>query len=301
MIVKNKFLGFCILFVILSSSAHALIIQGIETSKDSYANGDLIELTIYTNEKGLEFTADFSKLDSGYNPGSVISEEVQDFVYKIYYPITFKNNKGSGLHNVVISSYSKRSDKSSIISYAIKIDNSVQINQTSASDRIQLKVRPSDYNPDPYTPPINSNNTRVRVEDGMIMVCSDTGCSTLTEDEYEKGRRIIISSGDVELSNLTYNQLKNQIETDVNQVVQSDLQQYINYIIGTNKKFDDALFDIKEMMTRAENNFANQSSKTENYINKGIWMLIGTIILVIIIVVGSIYTIYLKTQSTWLD
>ena len=297
--MTNRIIGLCMLLVVCSSIAQALIIQGIESDKDSYANGDLVELTVYANEKNLEVTADFSKVDSGYNQGSIISEEIQDFVYRIWYPITFGNNKGSGLRNVVISAYSRTTDTSAIASYGIDIDNAIAINQTKDSDLVRLKVRTIiDYRPPPQYP---GDNSQISVRDGMILICDSDGCSTLTEEDYEKGRRVIINSGQVELAELTYNQLKSQITTDVTKEVRTEVQQYITQIIGINKKLDDALFDMKETISNAEKQFVNQTARTEKVQKQAFWFNIITIIIVAVLIVGSGYLIYLKTQSTWLE
>ena len=135
----------------------------------------------------------------------------------------------------------------------------------------------------------------------MILICDSDGCSTLTEEDYEKGRRVIINSGQVELAELTYNQLKSQITTDVTKEVRTEVQQYITQIIGINKKLDDALFDMKETISNAEKQFVNQTARTEKVQKQAFWFNIITIIIVAVLIVGSGYLIYLKTQSTWLE
>jgi hypothetical protein len=191
-----------LLMLVFIPSAHALIIQGIESDQDAYANGELIEITLYANERDLEITADFSKVDSNYQEEMVMTEEIQDFVYKIWYPITFSNNKGAGLHNTVISAFSRKSDTSTIASYAIELDNAVRINRTVDSDRIKLRVRSTRDDPDEQP----TSSSSITVEDGYIKVCRPNGCDTLTESEYEAARRVVISSGSVELH---YSILKN--------------------------------------------------------------------------------------------
>jgi len=292
---RNKVYILLLSFILASSLANGLIIQGIESNKDAYANGDLIELTIYANEKDLKVNADFSKLDSGYKPQMVMTEESEDFVYKIWYTITFTNNKGSGLHSVVVSAYSKKSDSSTLATYGIEIDNNLKLNQTIDSDLVKIKVRArSDSEP-------TGNGSVITVKNGQIMVCKTSGCVTLSEEDYEDTRRIIISKGQVELSNLTYNQLKSQIEADVSKRTQAEIQKYLVYVASIHGKMNDTMFDMKDTIKKAQESAANSTMHAESIIQRGFWLNVGTIFAVLLIVVGALYLVYLKTNSTWMD
>ncbi|RLJ02900.1 MAG: hypothetical protein DRP08_04175 [Candidatus Aenigmatarchaeota archaeon] len=280
--------------------ACALVIQGIESNQDTYSNGDLIQITVYANEVDLQVTADFSKVDSLYSKEMVISEESEPFVYKVYYPISFGNTKGEGLHNVVLSVYSRKSETSSIASYGIDIDNTERINRTSDKDEIKLKVRKLNDNPPIVVRPDGGGSQNLVVQDGMIMICDSSDCKTLTEEDYEAGRRIIITDGTVELADLTYNQLKSQIETDVSKKTQAEVQKYINQIIGINKKLENAVSDVKSLVVDAEVRIENNTARAEKIVEYGLYANIAAIVLVIIIIAGVMYAIYLKTHSTWL-
>jgi hypothetical protein len=309
MMMRNKkWLILPLLLLINLNLVSAVIIDSIETNQDTYSNGDVIEITLYANSKNLDIKGDFGRIDSNYHTGSVISITPEDFKYQLFYPITYGNTKGDDDYPVIISIYDSSVESSSIVSYSITLKNENRQNKSSSSESIILKMRNlrdyNDYNDNDYNPNSNNTNTGTNnliVEDGKIAICTDTGCSFLTEEEYEAGRRIIINSGQVELAGLTYNQLKNEIQKDVSETMRKEVNNYINNIIQINKDLNDAVYDIKEIVKETQSAMANNTNQTSRVITQGFYFNVFSMLFTIIIVSAALYGLYLKTHTTWFE
>jgi hypothetical protein len=304
MMMMNKRIIIFILLLINLNCVSAVIIDSIETDQDDYSNGDIIGITLYANSKNLQVSGDFSKIDSNYNSGSTISIVPEDFKYQLYYPITYSNTKGDDDYAIIISIYDSAVQSSSIISYAISLKNENNNNQSSDSSSITLKMRNlRDYNDDYNDNNSNNNynNNQLIVEDGKIAICTTSGCSYLTEEEYEAGRRIIINSGQVELAELTYTQLKNEIQKDVSEVMRQEVNDYINNIIQINKDLNDAVYEIKLITKETQNAMINNTNQTQRVITQGFYANIFSMLFTVFIVCGALYALYLKTHTTWFE
>lgn len=279
-------------------AAHAFIIEDIDSEEEAYANGDLVEITVYANINTLIVTADFNRLDSKFDERSVIIE-YHGYRYDIFYPITFANTKKDDIYNIVISAYDPITDTSSIVSYGIKLDNDLMINRTGGSESIKIQVRERELGDDPRDWP--DDITDISVEEGMVKVCRPSGCELITEEEYEAARNIVISSGNVSLSGLTYNQLKGEILKDVTATLDKKLKDYLDLIIDARTQLQQVVGEFKIMMNTSQERFNNQTDRTERMINRATMGYIGLGIMIILIIVAAFFVFYLKTNTTWLS
>jgi hypothetical protein len=289
--MSNKFLLLLIVAVCLPA-VNGLIIEGVETDKDSYQNGDLVTIDLYANMKGLAITADFIKVDSNYKSGMVDVEESEDFVYHIYYPITFSNINGDGNYPVTLMIYDKTTDKTSVAQAIVTLGNNAE-NRTTENVSITLRVRKSSTSTTPIT--------NVSVRNGTIRVCNSTSCQTLSQEEYERARNIIISSGRVTLSNLTYEQLKLEILTDIEQKNQEQIQLYINRIIKIDNDLQNSMLDVQNLIKKNQEATLNQSNITQHMVKKVEYEAFGIGTACILFIASIAYIIWLKANTTHLD
>lgn len=283
-----------VLAVLCATQVSAVVIQQITANQDQYASGDLIEVTLYANAKDLEVTADFSRVDSNFNKDAVLVESPQNFVYKVYYPITFSNTRGEGTYQAVFSVYSKAFDSSSVASYNIILNNAIRLNRSSDSNEIQLRVRAARGLP-------VVNISRIRVEAGKIVVCSSSGCEQLSEADYERARRFVINSGQVEFANVTYDRLKAEILQSANTKISEEITKWINQVIQLNKDLQNNIFDLDNRMTEREDLFFNQTERTQQLLERSYWSNILSVIGVLVLVAASFFLFYLKRNTTWLS
>lgn len=283
--------------LLLCVAASAFIIEDVESVEDAYANGDLVELSVYANIDSLIVTADFSKLDAGFDDRAVMVE-YNGYRTDIFYPITFGNTKGDGLYNVVVSAYDPLTDTSSIVSYGLKLDNDLLINRTGGSEGIKIQVRERELDEDDED---SDDIIDITVEEGMVKVCRVSGCEIITEEEYEAARNIVISSGNVSLSGLTYNQLKGEILKDVTVTLDKKLADYLNMIIDAREQLKAAVAEFRVLMNESEERFNNQTARTETMIGRATigYLVLG--FLIIVLIVGAFFVFYLKTNTTWLS
>lgn len=290
-----KYLIYVLILILASISVSAVVIEGVESNQEKYANGDTIKITLYANANDLDIKSDFSGIDSNFNLGAVLVEQPQNFTYNIFYSITYSNTKGNGAYSSLITVYNKESDTSNVISYAINLDNTLRLNRTEEWQNIKLKTYQSRENvPD-------TNITQIQVNENNIMVCTSLGCDTLTKEEYDRARRLVITDGTVELSNLTYNQLKNQIQTDVTASVNQELANYINQVIDINKNLNRVIGEFRQTMADNQEILLNQTNQTQIIVQRTFYTNIASVIIVLLLIIAAFYLLYLKTCTTWLN
>lgn len=305
MLKINVVLLLMLLFCLHSVSG--VIIQGVDANQDEFSNGELIELTIYTNQKNLQILADFSNVDSKFNKDMVLSEETEDFAYKVWYPITFGNVRGDNIYNAVITAYDQSTDTSSVISYGINLNNENRIEKTESTQTIRLKVRETRDSDDgrSSTEPDSSKPATIddiKIEGDNIVICRESGCSELTEEEYENARRIIIDNNrDIQLSNMTYQQLKTEVLEEVNSDIRAEINQYINQIIQLNKDLKNIANELEGMIQESEARMSNSTNQTQHVINQARTFNIASVVFAFLIVGGGLYLLYLKQSTTWLS
>jgi len=215
----------------------------------------------------------------------------EDFTYRIYYPITFSNINRDGDYPIPISIYNKIDDKSSISQAIVTLDNTAT-NKTTQSATVLLKVRKGTPRP---------NGTTVNVKDGNIVVCTTSGCETLSEADYNRAREIVISSGNVRLSNLTYEQLKGEVLADIQQKNAQELQLYVNRIIKIDNDMQDSMYSVDQMIRANQAYVGNQTNQTQKLLRTNLYIAGGMGFAVIILVVGVFYVLWLKNNTTHLD
>jgi hypothetical protein len=284
MMMKTKnLLIFSLLVLIAVSPVQALIIESTTANQNTYKNGDLITLTVETNAAGLEVTADFSAVDSSFNAGMVIIEP-EGTTYYVSYPITFKNTKGDNTYNSLITMFDPVTSTTNSVTYGIHLENIGQ--REDDSKLITLKVQ---------------EEPEISIKDGFIQICRDDECETISEKEYEASRRIIISEGKVELSGLTYNQLKSEIEASVHEQLRQELQNYVLEITEIKKLLDNNLHNMQNLVIE-QKNFTEQSKiETEAILRRGNRNNLIVIGAVILMILAFAYTIYLRTETTWFN
>ena len=281
-----------LMLAMCASFSSAFIVQSISADKSSYMNGDLVTVVLTANVAGLQVTADFSPIDSKFDPGMVLVENSTNRTYKVYYPITFGNVRGDGLYVTTFSLYQKSTDTSSVVSYQIRLDNTQNVNNTATSDRITLRVREAET--------FNQTNY-IKVQAGNVMVCTSTSCTTLTQADYDAARNYIITSGKVTLSNLTYANLKAEIMQGV--IAQNDItiNQYLNQLIGAKTDLENAVSSLNKEIKNESDFVKNQSVIANNVVTRNTYWTAATFIILIVIVVLCFYIFYLRTQTTWLS
>lgn len=277
----TKLVAISFILVVLLPVTSAVIIESTTSNQYDYQNGDLIEIILDTNAQGLEITADFSTVDINYNQQMVIVEE-EDTVYKIYYPITFSNDRGDNDYNILITAYDPVTSTTSSVSYIIKLAN--QGKRQEDSQTLIIKV---------------TEETKVTVQNGYIQICDSQGCETITKKEYDASRNIIINDGSVTLSNLTYNQLKTEISDETRTAMKAELVEYLTQIREIKRQLDQGLYDLKEIILDQKNNTAIHEAEAQRILNQGRTNNIIAMLIVMIIVVMFSYTLYLRTETTW--
>lgn len=280
----NKLLLITIISLLITiNMASAVIIESTTGNQNTYSNGDLVEILIDTNAEGLEVTGDFSTADSQFNPQMVIVEEEGD-IYKIYYPITFGNTKTDDTYNAIISVYDPITSTSSTVSYGINLDNTERLEDQTDSETIKLKIE---------------KEAEIIVQQGYIQICDYNSCKTITEKEYEETRDLVITNGNVTLSGLTYNQLRDEIQGNLTAEMKAELKIYLDQIIQTKAILDKAVFDLAEMHKDQQSFTQNVTERSERMIRKGIGVQIILAVLIITIIVLFAYGFYVRTQTTW--
>lgn len=269
----------------------AFVIQGVETNQDSYANGDLIIITIATNQRGLELNADFTRVDTNHNAlRTLLSEE--DFLYKAYYPISHDNTKSDGTYNAVLTLYDPATDSSQASTVGINLDNDDRTR--SSEDTVRINVRGEPLTSQPI-------ESEIGVEDGEIKICTPTGCDTLTEKEYYESRELMIDADNVTLSTASYDELVQRLEASVGEEVKAELDEYINRIIAINRAVEDELFTLRGLVEEREADWANQSRATNEHLQRSNLITIGNTVglIAFILIIG--YLFYLERNTTWLS
>lgn len=271
------------IIILTSSLAQAVIISSTTANQLTYKNGDLIIITIQTNAENLEVTADFTAIDSNYNPGSVIIEP-EGLTYTISYPITFSNNKGDNTYNAIITVYDPQTSTTSTVTYGITLTN--QGERLQDTQELTIKV---------------SDEASINVQDGYIQICTSDKCETLTEKEYEASRNYIITSGKVTLSNLTYNQLRDEIQAAANQKISEELERYLTQIIEIKRNLDQNLYDMQQLYITQQNLTENYRNETQKILKAGNRNNLISVAAVVIMIISFAYVIYLRTETTWLS
>ena len=280
----NKLLIITTIILLISiSSVSALIIESTTANQNSYKDGDLITITIKTNVAGLDITADFSAIDSNFNAEMVIVEE-EDMTYQISYPITFSNNKGDNTYNAIISLYDPITSTTNSVTYGILLANTEQRNEDT--QEIILKIE---------------KETTISIEPGYIQICKDNTCETITEEEYEASRQIIITNGKVTLSNLTYNQLRDEIQASADQQIKTELQKYLTEITNIKQMLEQNIYDLKQIILEQQNITNTTQQEANRILKAGNRNNIIIIIAVILLILAFTYTIYVRTETTWMS
>ncbi len=280
--MNNKLLIWIFVLLIIPN-VNAFIVNGVTANQDTYQDGDLIILTISANKEDLEVYGDFSTADSLYNSNAVVTES-NGFSYKVYYALTFANTRGDGIYNSVISFYDPDTQTSSTVTYGVNLDN--QGNQSYHKETIKLKVR---------------GDAQYSVEEGKIKICDSEGCVTLTEEEYEQSKNLIITSGSVTLSNLTYTQLRDEIAQSVKEDVDANLQAHLSQILDAARLVESAVEDVNILLQNASVMFHNQSQESQRLLNQTKWTGIVMALGIVVLIAGAFYLFYLKTNTTWLE
>ena len=277
----TKLFLIALVIVISSSIVNAVIIESTTANQNVFKDGDLITIIIQANAENLQVTADFSAVDSGFNPGSVLVEP-DGMVYTISYPITFANTRGDSTYNSIITVYDPATSTTSTVTYGITLANTGQ--RLSAIQDLVLTV---------------SDEAMISVKSGTIQVCSSTKCTTFTQAEYDATRNIMISSGTVSLSGLTYNQIVSQIQNQTNAYTAAQLKDYLTQLVTIKGQLDAGLYDLKAINKDMVNNSINFKNETEKIIAQGSRNNLIALIGVFIMIAAGLYIIYLRTETTW--
>lgn len=283
---KRQILTIIGLLVINSAMANAVIIESTQANQAQYQNGDLIIIDLDTNAPGLEINADFSNADSGYDQRSVLIEPNGER-YKITYPITFANTRADNEYNAIITAFDPLTSTTSTVTYGINLENAGQRQQDQTEITIEV---------------INgTKQTEIDIVDGFIQVCRPEGCELLSEEEYDASRQVIVSNGTIQLGDLTYDQLKEEIAAQINTEVRAELQEYLTEIVEIKRLLDNTVFELNELIVEQQNNTNNTLAQTEKLIQAGNRNNIIAIIIVLLLIGAFAYTIYLRTETTWLS
>jgi hypothetical protein len=282
-----KTLAILALILVNAMIAQAVIIESTEANQYEYKNGDVIIIDMDTNAPGLEINADFSKVDSNYDARMVRIDEDAD-QYQIIYPISYANNKGDAEYNAVLTAYDPATSTTSSVTYGIILKNAGQrqIDEEDLTINIINGSTPDEI-------------TDIDILDGYIQICRPRGCELLTEQEYETSRQVIINNGTVQLSDMTYDQLKTQIENQLSADLKEELKVYLDQITQINKLLDERIYKLNELVVQQQNNTNETINRTEELIKKGNRNNLLAILAVIIVVGGGLYTLYLRTETTW--
>lgn len=296
----NKLMMFFLAFILASSPISAILVKHIDSESNTYANGEIIEVTAETNDNNLEIIADFSDLDSNFNKDMVMIEKAGQNTYKIYYPITFANTRSDGSYLNPITFYDPDTESSSGVPVPINLDNDRRINQTLQEERIELELEGQRKKPADISD-MNISFEDLDVDNNQIVICRENGCSKLTKKEYEEAREIILSSNStVKLQDMTYEKLRKEVQKNILTKVNKDVEKYINQIIQTRKDIKSTLGNVETTLEQNKVVMENQSNQTKRMVKTSMWMNAGTIFVVLVIIAGSFYLIYLKYYTTWL-
>lgn len=279
----NKKLLYILIALIIPSIAHAIIIESTTSNQVVYSDGDLIEISVETNVEGLQVTADFNQVDSSFNQNMVIIEP-EGTTYNIFYTITFGNTKSDNTYNVIISLYDNETSQSSTVTYTVVLEN---LQTTAQEDQQTLVIKVNDED-------------IIDVKSGTVQVCTNKKCTTFSEKDYEETRNIYISKGKVTLSDLTYNQLKDEISSSANQKIDENLRKYISELVNIKQLLDDGLYDIKTIEQSLLNTTGSFKNETARVIKIGNRNNLITLIGVFLMISSLLYILYLRTETTWL-
>jgi hypothetical protein len=272
-----------ILLLITISNASALIIESTTANDNNYQNGDLIIITIETNAENLDVNADLTSVDSNFNAQSVIVEE-EGTTYIISYPITFSNTKADGTYNAIISLYDPVTSTTNSVTYGVQLTNTAIRSEDTQTITLNIEL-----------------DSEITIEEGYIQICKGDSCETITEAEYEASRQIIITDGSVTLSNLTYNQLLDEISASANEQVKTEIQKYLSELVNVKIILEKQLYDMQELITQQANITNQTAHEANNILRKGQRNNIIIIIAVILLIGTFAYTIYLRTETTWFN
>ena len=283
MLRGSKFLLFGVLFFLFFlPSSSAVIFHGTFSNQDVFRNGDLIVISVETNTRDLEVTADFSRVDSNFESGMVLVE-ADGTVYDIVYPITFSNARSDGSKAVLLNFYDPSSASTSSISYVVELNNVGP--RLVDSEEVVIRVL--------------DERELFKVERGKIQICDASGCEVFTEEEYNAMREIIIKDGNVTLSDLTYNQLRDEISDEANKQIREELGFYLDELERFRRAQDDAFFDLRNLYTEQHNLSLEAEARSNRLFRNTVFASIGSVLLVLFVVSFLVYFIYLRTETTW--
>lgn len=268
--------------------AQAVIIENTAANQVQYKNGDLIIIDLDTNAAGLEINADFNRVDSGYDARSVLIEPDGE-LYRITYPITFANTRADAEYNAVITAFDPLTSTTSTVTYGINLRNAGDRQQ----DQVDITLEVINGTVDEITD--------VEVLDGFIQICRRSGCEILSEQEYESSRQVIVQNGTLSLGDLTYDQLKEEIAAQLNTELRNEMRDYLDQITQIQRVLENNLFELNKLIIEQQNNTNNTIAATEDLIAKGNRNNIIAVLLVVLLIGAFAYTIYLRTETTWLS
>ena len=265
-------------------SVSAVIFHSTSANQDVFRNGDLVIISVETNTQDLVVTADFRAVDSGFDSRMVLVETMGS-LYEVVYPITFGNTRGDGSKVVLLNFYDPSSGASSSISYNLQLNNF----GPRLVDGGEVVIRVLD------------ERELFRVEEGFIQVCDPSGCNVYTEAEYDDARNILISSGQVSLSNLTYNQLKDEISDAANRRIRDELSVYLSELAMLRNLQENAILDLRSLYDDQYNLSLQAEARSSRMLRNSTIVSVFSVLLVLFVVGSLAYFIYLRTTTTWIE
>lgn len=258
-----------------------------------YRNGELIHISIDTDQSGLRIFADFSQLDSLYDPRMVFVENL-GLHYDVYYPVTLENNKSGENFTVFINAYNPATGTSNGVTYKIDMRGEERVIETSGE--FELGVSNA----------VLPDETVISVGSGQVMVCrsslqncsfySDVAYDLLTSQQIINDTVVIYRDRNVtEKINLSgveipLNDLITYVKTHPS-ITQDDVRKMIR------QEFDGSIRPVLVTMSEKFDDAEEQRAKESRL---HFWLLVGAYVFALCIFGLILYAYQLRKKSNYI-